>query len=117
MGRSFPLGHLALAVGLALGSTQTFAAEETSAVEEENIEQIVVVGSRAAPRSVADSPVPVDVVGGDELAKSGSADMLDLLQAAVPSFKRKTAAYFGCCLFYPTCKPSWFIFRFNINFS
>ncbi|MDG1731364.1 MAG: TonB-dependent receptor [Thalassotalea sp.] len=86
MNTKFPLGHLAIAVGLALGSSQAFAAEETPAVAEENIEQIVVVGSRAAPRSVADSPVPVDVIDGDELAKSGGSDMLDMLVSSIPSF-------------------------------
>lgn len=85
MDNKFPLRTLTLAVGLALASSTTFAAEEGEAIAEENIEQIVVVGSRAAPRSVADSPVPVDVVGADELSKSGSSDMLDMLQAAVPS--------------------------------
>ncbi len=45
-----------------------------------------MVGSRAAPRSIADSPVPVDVIGGDELSKPGSTDMLDMLVSAIPSF-------------------------------
>lgn len=54
--------------------------------EAQQIEKIAVVGSRAAPRSVAESPVPIDIIGADELAKNGSTDMLDLLQASVPSF-------------------------------
>ncbi|MEW6998296.1 TonB-dependent receptor plug domain-containing protein [Colwelliaceae bacterium BS250] len=86
MDNKFPLRTLTLAVGLALGSSTAFAAEEGEAIAEENIEQIVVVGSRAAPRSVADSAVPIDVVGGDELGKSGATDMLDILASAVPSF-------------------------------
>ncbi|MDN3652051.1 TonB-dependent receptor [Thalassotalea ponticola] len=85
MSRTFKLGHLTLAVGLALGS-QHVVAEENTAAADENIEQIVVVGSRAAPRSIADSPVPVDVISSDELSKSGSSDMLDMLQSTVPSF-------------------------------
>jgi iron complex outermembrane receptor protein len=52
----------------------------------ENVEKIAVVGSRAAPRSVAESPVPIDIIDAGELAKNGSTDMLDLLQASVPSF-------------------------------
>jgi iron complex outermembrane receptor protein len=50
------------------------------------VEKIAVIGSRAAPRSIADSPVPIDIIGGDELGKNGSSDMLDMLASTVPSF-------------------------------
>ena len=53
--------------------------------EAENVEKIAVVGSRAAPRSVADSPVPIDIIGADELSKSGNTDMLEILKGTVPS--------------------------------
>ena len=86
MSRNFPIKTLALAVGMALVGSPAYAAEEATVTEDEKIEQIVVVGSRAAPRSVADSAVPIDVVGGDELSKSGAVDMLDMLASAVPSF-------------------------------
>ncbi|MCF2856111.1 TonB-dependent receptor [Pseudoalteromonas sp. SMS1] len=50
-----------------------------------DIEKIAVVGSRAAPRSVGESPVPIDIIGGDELSKAGGDDMLELLKGSVPS--------------------------------
>jgi iron complex outermembrane receptor protein len=50
------------------------------------IEEVVTVGSRTKPRSVSESPVPVDVISATELAKSGSSDMLDMLKSSVPSF-------------------------------
>ena len=40
------------------------------------LEEVVVMGSRGAPRSVGDSPVPVDVIDADELGKSGSNDLM-----------------------------------------
>ena len=83
MSTKFRAGALALAVGAALGTTPAYAFEDASV---EEVEKIVVVGSRAAPRSIADSAVPVDIVGGDELGKSGSSDMLDQLVSSVPSF-------------------------------
>ncbi len=86
MSNKFRAGTLALAVGLALGTAPSYAEQNTGADKEKDVERIAVVGSRAAPRSVAESPVPVDIVGGDELGKSGSSDMLDQLQSAVPSF-------------------------------
>jgi iron complex outermembrane receptor protein len=83
---NFRKGTLALAVGLALGTTTSFVASAEDAAQDKDVERIAVVGSRSAPRSVADSPVPIDIVGGDELGKNASSDMLDMLQAAVPSF-------------------------------
>lgn len=52
----------------------------------ELLEEVVTVGSRVAPRSATQSPVPVDVINADELAKSGSSDMLELLKGTIPSF-------------------------------
>ena len=49
------------------------------------LEEVVVVGSRGAPRTVTDSPVPVDVLSADELNSAGSNDLLMQLQGAVPS--------------------------------
>ena len=50
-----------------------------------SLEEVVILGSRGEPRSVADSPVPVDVIGKDELSASGSNDLLMQLQTAIPS--------------------------------
>jgi len=86
MSIKFRTGTLALAVSLALGTTTAYAAENDQAVKEKSIERIAVVGSRSAPRSVADSPVPIDIIGAEDLEKSGSSDMLDQLVGAVPSF-------------------------------
>ena len=84
MATSMKVGSLSLSIALALGSATASAQEESSA--EKEVERIAVVGTRSAPRSVAESPVPIDIVGADELGKNASTDMLDQLQAAVPSF-------------------------------
>ncbi|MCB5227544.1 TonB-dependent receptor [Alishewanella sp. 16-MA] len=82
----------ALASGLALSvySTNTLAQDTAAAEAETKVEKIAVVGSRSAPRSIADSPVPVDIIGGDELMKSGSSDMLNMLTSTVPSLNVQT---------------------------
>tara|TARA_R110002167_G_scaffold73942_25_gene207322 strand:+ start:1778 stop:4357 length:2580 start_codon:yes stop_codon:yes gene_type:complete len=74
------------AVGLA-SINPTFAQEVNASAAD--VEKIAVVGSRGAPRSVQDSPVPIDIIGGEELNKAGSADMLDLLIGAIPSFSAR----------------------------
>ncbi len=77
---------LALAVSVALGTMPSYAAEAANTAKEEQVEKIVVVGSRGAPRSVSDSPVPVDLIGAEELERSGNTNMLELLKSTVPSF-------------------------------
>lgn len=85
MSNTFRIGSLTLAVSLALGTATTYAAESDK-TKAEDIEKIVVVGSRGAPRSVNDSPVPIDLIGAEELGRGGNTDMLELLKGSVPSF-------------------------------
>ena len=86
-----PIAHavkLGLAASLSLGiSVTAFAQEEShdSAKKEQSVEKIAVVGTRSAPRSIGDSPVPVDIIGGEELNKNGNSDMLNLISTTVPS--------------------------------
>lgn len=83
--KSIRLGLAVTASATILMSAQSIAQDENTGAEEQ-VEKIAVVGSRGAPRSISDSPVPIDIIGGDELGKSGSADMLDMLVSSVPSF-------------------------------
>ena len=53
-------------------------------------ETIVVVGSRAAPRSVTESTVPVDVISTADLVRQGSRDLVSQLRTVVPSFNINT---------------------------
>jgi iron complex outermembrane receptor protein len=81
---------LALAVtSVAATAGQLVIAQESASL---NIEEVVTVGSRNnEPRSVVDSPVPVDVFSEEELAAFGNqADITDTLKALVPSY---TATY------------------------
>ncbi|MDE3271436.1 TonB-dependent receptor plug domain-containing protein [Pseudoalteromonas sp. G4] len=78
---------LACSSTLASAMSYSVSAEETPAAEEKkDVEKIAVVGTRSAPRSIGDSPVPIDIIGGDDLEKHGSSDMLELLVSQVPSF-------------------------------
>jgi iron complex outermembrane receptor protein len=85
------LSNLSRSITYALASSATVGLFSTTALANEtegakkDIEKIAVVGSRAAPRSVGDSPVPIDIIGGDEIAKGGGDDMLELLKGSVPS--------------------------------
>ena len=72
-----------IALCLALPSVAPAMAQEGEELAEE---VIVVVGSRRQDRSAAESPVPVDVIGGDSLLNLGDTDMDSLLAALVPSY-------------------------------
>ncbi len=50
------------------------------------LEGVVAVGSRARPRTVTESPVPVDVIPVPEIMQQGDTDFANLLRNVVPSF-------------------------------
>ena len=49
-------------------------------------EEIIVTGTRRTDRTVADSPVPIDVIGADAIANSGQTETNKILNDLVPSF-------------------------------
>ena len=53
-------------------------------------QSVVVVGSRAEPRSVTASTVPVDVIRAEDLARQGSRDLVSQLRTVIPSFNIST---------------------------
>ncbi len=60
---------------------QAAAAEETDAGE-----TIIVTGTRRTDRTIADSPVPIDVISNEALSTSGTTETSRLLNNLVPSF-------------------------------
>ncbi|MFB0990565.1 MAG: TonB-dependent receptor plug domain-containing protein, partial [Porticoccaceae bacterium] len=93
---------LAVAVSTIVASMgQVALAQDAS---ELNIEEVVTVGSRSnEPRSVTDSPVPVDVFSEAELAAFGNqADLTDTLKALVPSYTATPATGDGSAFIRPT---------------
>ena len=69
------------AISAILVATAGAAAAQTTDVQE-----LVVTGTRGAPRTVIDSPTPIDVLNGAELEKTGRAGAFASLQTLVPSF-------------------------------
>jgi len=71
--------------------TQEFAVANQSVVnvslqEGSSLDEVILVGSRTAPRSNADSPLPVDVLQSKELSTTGQATFDKALQYRIPSF-------------------------------
>lgn len=59
-------------------------AQETT--EDDSAQTIIVTGTRAASRTVENSPVPVDVLTGDAITEGGQVETNKILNKLVPSF-------------------------------
>lgn len=75
-----------IAGAAALLPTAASAQEETPSAENAKaLDVISVLGSRKQPRSEANSPVPVDIISGEEFHNQGLTDVLDQIRTVVPS--------------------------------
>ena len=66
------------------------ADQETPIVLETPLQEVVVTGSRAQPRSLTESTVPIDVIPVAEFVKQGGSDLADLMRNVVPSYNVNT---------------------------
>ncbi len=56
------------------------------------LDEVVVTGNRAKPRTALDSPVPIDNISAKELQRSGKVQVEQMLTYKVPSFNSATQA-------------------------
>lgn len=93
-----------LLLPLMAATHMAMAQQEASPSQQELIEEVVIVGSRnTEARSVADSPVPVDVFNTEEFSSVGAgADITDNLNALVPSYIATPATGDGSAFVRPT---------------
>lgn len=78
-----------LGVALVTAPSQFLLGQEQEEPEEaasEVVDELIVVGSRVRGRSETESPVPVDVVSGDDFVAQGTSDMDAIVAALVPSY-------------------------------
>ena len=81
-GRSIVLAALyaALALPAPIGAV---AEDEGEAFE---LGDIFVVGSRRPVRSTADTPAPIDLIGGEDFTDQGATNLPDLMRTLIPSY-------------------------------
>lgn len=82
--RKKPTALLSAAVFAASGmiTGAAFAQEDAAA----DLEEIIITGSRGRPRTVTDSPVPVDVFDASAIEAVSYTDTVNILQTLVPSY-------------------------------
>ena len=56
------------------------------------LDAVVLLGNRAKPRTLLDSPVPIDNIGVEELTSGGQPTLESMLTFKVPSFNAQTQA-------------------------
>ena len=102
------IATLVLVAPTAIAQTEEDAGDDAQAEmaegESEFDEEIIVLGSRnVEPRSVTDSPVPVDVIPSEDFnAMGNTADLTDNLKALVPSYTATPATGDGSAFVRPT---------------
>ena len=68
-------------------ATGELRAEDDDAFE---IGDIYVVGTRRPVRSTADTPAPIDLIGGEDFTDQGTTNLPDLMRTLVPSYNVST---------------------------
>ena len=101
LGKIRYLAPLSLVLAVSGLAVQTATAQQAA---DDTIEEIVTTGSRSAkPRSASDSPVPIDVIGSDDLEALGNtADLTDNIRAMIPSYTATPATGDGSAFVRPT---------------
>ncbi|NUT01289.1 MAG: TonB-dependent receptor, partial [Sphingomonas sp.] len=82
------LSPIALATPALAQENQSAAQAPQAQAQAQNPDEqtIVVTGTRRSDRTVADSPVPVDVIGSEAIANAGQTETNKILNQLVPSF-------------------------------
>lgn len=69
--------------GTAIPASHTVYAQQDT---EEVLEEVIVTGARGRPRTVSDSPVPIDVFDAETIESVSFTDTNDVLKTLVPSY-------------------------------
>ncbi len=77
---------LSPAIALALLAPAAWAPMALAQQDSADLEEIIVTGARGRPRTVTDSPVPVDVFSAEEIEAISYTDTNDIIKTLVPSF-------------------------------
>ena len=86
---------LSPAIALALLAPAGFVPMALAQESAEQVEQIIVTGSRGRERTVSDSPVPIDVFSAEDISQISLTDTNDILQTLVPSFNVSKTNFSG----------------------
>lgn len=78
--------RFAISVFAALATISAPGLSSAQGADDELIEEVVTIGSRAPGRVSSDLPVPVDTLNADEMSSTGQTEVGRMLQTLAPSF-------------------------------
>jgi iron complex outermembrane receptor protein len=79
-------GAYSLLTTTAKAAKPTGEAEPAPALDNSALSEVVVTGVRGRPRTIVNSPTPIDVLTGSDLEASGHTGLYQALETLVPSF-------------------------------
>ncbi|NNL33133.1 MAG: TonB-dependent receptor plug domain-containing protein, partial [Flavobacteriaceae bacterium] len=85
---SFPATIVISSVGFTTQEIEVTASQTLDIALQDglSLDEVVIVGNRSKPRTILDSPVPIDVVGVSELRNTGQPTVDKMLTYKIPSF-------------------------------
>ena len=85
---SFPVTIVISSVGFTTQEIEVSGPQTINVALQEglSLDEVVIVGNRSKPRTILDSPVPIDVIGVSELRNTGQPTVDKMLAYRVPSF-------------------------------
>ena len=81
-----------ISVAFFLGLSVCAYGQQDTLSKEKKIEEVVMVGTRVAPRTSVNTPLPIDAIDSQILQSSGQPTMDKALQYRIPSFNSTSAA-------------------------
>jgi iron complex outermembrane receptor protein len=91
---SFPVTIVVSSVGFNSSEVEVTSSQAVTIALEEGValDEVLLLGNRAKPRTLLDSPVPIDNIGVEQLTTSGQATIENMLTFTVPSFNSQNQA-------------------------
>ena len=76
------IGPAAHAVGAEAGADAAHPSSPTG----QTVDAVVVTGVRGRPRTIANSPVPIDIISKAQLTETGKVGLKSIFSSVIPSF-------------------------------
>ena len=91
---AFPATLVVSSVGYTTQEVSVASAQDISIALQDGValDEVILLGNRSKPRTILDSPVPIDNIGVQELRNSGQPTIERMLTFTVPSFNSQNQA-------------------------
>jgi iron complex outermembrane receptor protein len=78
-------GAICLNTPPAFAAAPAVAGADAAAASPSSVDEVVVTGVRGRPRTVIDSPVPIDIISAAQITETGKVGLKQILSSVIPS--------------------------------